>query len=488
MAASWTSHSRKDSLISNQASLAQLTATTEGTRRIEEGGRLLIDISQLHYQNDNHKPRKNAGKPKRGFFDAKHLDITADLKLTIDSIVNGTVVGELTQLTATDSITGIDIRDMRSKIRATKEKVILNDIVFQQKNTVLNIQRGELTLPNKKTGRTFSYSTGTIKGKTLLKDIARPFAPVLSKFSLPLNLSAEMSGTDSTIAFRNILVTSDDKKLSITATGDIVNLRDKEKLNICFNVSRMIAKGDIKEKIINQFTVKKLMMKQLKNLGDISYKGKFFVFYKREVFQGVLGTAAGALDFTFNLDNKEKYVTGHASTRNFLLGKVMEMESLGTVEASADFKIDISKPRTAIMRRQRGGKLPIGTVSAKVEDCSYKGIHVRHLSANIKSDGAVASGDLFQHGNYRDLSCSFSFTNTDEMHKIKITKPGIKFHKISDEDRQARDERRQQKKLEKQKAKEERKAQKAAAKEAQKAQKEKDEKEGKKKKKFLGIF
>lgn len=475
--ATWTSHSKKDSLVSNFVSLQQLTASSETKKRIEDGGRLLVEIAKLRYKNDNHKPRKNVGKPKRGFFDAKHLDITADLKLTIDSIAKGTVVGELTQMTATDTITGIDIRDLKARIRGNKERINLTDITIQQKNTVLNIDKGEMTLPNKKEGRHLSYTTGTIKGKVLLKDISRAFAPVLNKFSLPLNLSATMSGTDSTIAFRDILVTTDDKKISIKAIGDIKNLRDKEKLNIRFDVSNMTAKGDIKEKVINQFTVKKLMMKQLHNLGDITYKGQFFVVYKRVMFQGRLGTAAGPLDFTFAIDGLNKYLTGHASTKNFHLAKVMEMESLGTVEASADFKIDISKPRTAIMRREKGGKLPIGSVNALVDDCSYKGIHVRHLKANIKSDGAVANGELFQHGNYRDLSCNFTFTNTDEMHKIKITNPGIKFHKISEEDKQAKKERNEKKKIEKQKAKE-----------AKKAQKAKDEKEGKKKKKFLGIF
>ena len=472
--ATWTSHSKKDSLVSNFASIGLLTATSETQQHIEDGGRLLVEITKLRYQNDNHKPRKNVGKPKRGFFDAKHLDITADLKLTIDSIAKGTVVGELTQMTATDTITGIDIRDLKAKIRGNKERINLTDITIQQKNTVLNIDKGELILPNKKEGRHFSYTTGTIKGKTLLKDISRAFAPVLKNFSLPLNLSATMSGTDSTIAFRDILVTTDDKKISVKATGDIQNLRDKEKLYIRFDVSNMTAKGDIKEKVINQFTVKKLMMKQLKNLGDITYRGQFFVLYKRVMFQGRLGTAAGPLDFTFAIDGLNKYLSGHASTKNFHLAKVMEMESLGSVEASADFNIDISKPRTAIMRREKGGKLPIGDVSALVEDCSYKGIHLRHIKANIKSDGAIASGELFQHGNYRDLSCNFSFTDTDEMRKIKITHPGIKFHKISEEDKQAKEERHQQKKIEKQKAKEAKKVQ--------------DEKEGKKKKKFLGLF
>lgn len=486
--ASWTSHSKRDSIISNFASLGLLTATTETKQPIEKGGRLLIDISQLRYKNDNHKPRKNVGKPKRGFFDAKHLDVTADLKLTIDSIVKGTVVGKLTQMTATDSISGIDIRDLRAGIKADKEKVVLSDVTILQKNTELKFKQAELVLPNKKKGRRFSYSTSTITGRTQLKDISRAFAPVLNKFTMPLNLSVRMSGTDSTIAFRDILVTTDDKKLSIKATGDIKNLKEKEKLNVHFDVSKMTARGDIKEKIINQFTVKKLMMKQLRLLGDINYTGYFAVLWKRVTFQGTVGTAGGALNCMFTLDGLNKYITGSASSQAFNLGKVMDIKGMGDIAAHADFKIDISKPRTALMRKKKGGKLPIGNVSAKVTDCSYKGIHVRNITAVIESDGAVASGDIHQHGNYRDLYCSFSFTDTDQMHKMKITNPGIKFHKISDEDRKAKEERKQQKKLEKQKAKEERKAEKAAAKEAKKAQKAKEEKEGKKKKKFLGLF
>ena len=109
------------------------------------------------------------------------------------------------------------------------------------------------------------------------------------------------------------------------------------------------------------------------------------------------------------------------------------------------------------MRRKKGGKLPIGTVSAVVEDCSYKKIHVRNLTTVIESDGAIASSDIRQHGIHRDLYCSFSFTNTDEMRKMKITHPGIKFHKASEEDKKARDERRQLKKEEKAKAKEKKK-------------------------------
>lgn len=433
------------------------------------------DISGLNYQTNNGKPRKNTGKPKRGFFDMGHLNITAKLHADYELPAPDSLIADISDFQARDSVTGIDIRDLRTHLNANKQVAHLTDLTLQHRQTVLNVASADFVLPSKKEGRKLSYSTGTIKGRTLLKDISRTFAPVLSKFSIPLNLSLTMSGTDSTITFRNIHVGTDDKKLSISATGDAKNLKDKEKLDIRFHVSNMTAKGDIKEKIINQFTVKKLMMKQLHALGTITYKGTFAVLWKREQFQGTLGTAAGPLNFTFAIDGLNKYVSGNVKTKAFDLGKVMDMDNVGQVDANADFKIDISKPRTAQMRKKKGGKLPIGTVKALVEDCSYKGIHVRNLSADLTSDGAVCSGDILQHGKRRDLYCSISFTNTDEMRKVKITKPGIKFHKYSDEDKKATQERRELKKQ-----------QKAAAKEQKKQQKE--QQDGKKKKKFFGLF
>ena len=468
--ASWVSQTKKGP-VNNSASIARLTGKMDDQEKV-------VSIERLNWKTDNKQPRKNVGKPKKGYFDVGHLDITADLRIDIDSLGKEGVAGRLTRCVAIDSLTGFDIRDLHASFVADKEKVRLRDIRLQQRDTRLDIGHAELTLPSKKAGRKLSYTTDTIRGRVLLRDIARPFTQVLGKFSVPLNLSVTMSGSDSTIAFRNILVTTDDKKLTINATGDIKNLKDKEKLDVRFHVSKMTAKGNITETIINQFTVKKLMMKQLRNLGNITYNGQFAVLWKREMFQGTLGTAAGQLGFQFSLDELNKYITGTASSKAFNLGKAMDIKGIGDIEAHADFKIDFSKPRTAMMRRQKGGKLPIGTVNATVDDCSYKGIHVRHIKANIESDGAEAKGDIRQYGNYRDLYCSFSFTNTDEMHKMKITHPGIKFHKMSDEDRQAKKERKQQKKIAKEKAKAEKDAQEA-----------KDEKEGKKKKKkFLGLF
>lgn len=438
---------KRNIMVDNLAAIDHLTVNAND-------GRYSATLKKLHYKNDNHLPRKNTGRPKRGFFDAKHLDVIADLHVKLDSVSKDWISGELNEFKAKDSITGIDIRNLRTKFQYKKDRISLRDIVVQQKSTVLNVSSGEIVLPNKKTGREFSYTTGVITGKAYLKDISRTFAPVLKNFTLPLNLSLTMKGTPNTISFRNVKVSTNDKKLQIAATGGITNLKDKYNLHVKFDVSSMTAKTGVAEQVINQFTVKKMMMKQLHNLGNISYTGSFSVLYKKQIFSGLMKTGAGNLDFDFTLDNINKYVSGKASSKNLELGKVMNIKNLGTMAASANFTFDISKQRTAEMRKQKGGKLPIGFFNATVDDVKYLGVHIRNLTASLNSDGAVATGNVYKSGRIRDLYFSFSFTNTDEMHKMKVSKPGIKFHKVTDEYKAQKAERKQLKKEEKARKKE----------------------------------
>ena len=465
---------KRNIMVDNQAAVGHLTVNSDG-------GRYSATVKQAHYKNDNHLPRKNTGKPKRGFFDAKHLDVIADFHVVLDSISKYGITGHLNEFTAKDSITGIDVRKLQAQFKYEKDKIELRDIFVQQKSTVLNITSGAIVLPSKKEGREFSYSTGVITGTAYLKDISRMFAPVLKNFTLPLNLSLTMKGTNNSISFRNVKVSTNDKKLHLAATGGITDLKDKYKLHVRFDVSNMTAKTGIAEKIINQFATKKLMMNQLKNLGDINYTGSFDVLYKKEIFRGLMKTAAGNLDFEFALDELNKYVNGKVSSKKIELGKVMNIKEMGPMDASADFTVDISKPRTAKMRKAKGGKLPIGFFNAKVNDVSYLGIHIRNLTATLNSDGAVATGDVYQSGRIRDLYFSFSFTDTDQMQKMKVTKSGLKFHKETEEYKAQRAERKQQKKLEKEAKKEQKKqekeakkAQKEQEKQAKKAQKEKE--------------
>lgn len=201
-------------------------------------------------------------------------------------------------------------------------------------------------------------------------------------------------------------------------------------MTLHFEVIDMVAKPGIKDKIINQFSVKKFMMRQLYALGTIRYHGNFDILWKKEQFRGKLNTEIGNVNFEFAIDNTEKYLTGTLNTNDVIMGQLFEVKDLGTIDCKADFKIDISKARTLKMRKQKGGKLPIGSIEAEVKDCVYKTSHIRDVYATISSDGALADGNVEVRGKHTALVVNFSLTNTEQMSKMKI-KPGLKFREMT---------------------------------------------------------
>ena len=103
------------------------------------------------------------------------------------------------------------------------------------------------------------------------------------------------------------------------------------------------------------------------------------------------------------------------------------MPESGNVTCRAGFTFDISKQRTAIVRKQRGGNLPIGEVNVSDARVRYKKINLKNIDATIKSDGAIAEGHIQQKHNMLDLLCDFTFTNTDSIKKMKII-PKFQLH------------------------------------------------------------
>lgn len=396
------------------------------TATLPKDGKKHIDIKGLELKSDCDLPRRNFGKPHHGDFDDRHFNLQADFAIDILHLDKDSVKLALTKGCVKDTIAGIDLTELKSDIKICDKHVTLTNAIVQQVTTRLDIPKAHILLPDKKKGTSLSYNADLIKGRVMLKDISKPFAKVLHKFSIPLNLSVNLSGTNEGMFFKDIHVNTDDNKLTIDAMGMLRNLKDAHKLNLHFEVYQMKAKPGIKDKIINQFTVKKYMMYQVYALGVIRYSGSFDILWKKQQFRGLMNTEKGDVNFDFELDGNTKYLTGNASTDSLNLGELFQLNKISDIDCSASFKIDISKSRTAVMRKQKGGKLPIGHVKADIRKVGYRMIHMKNIVANIESDGAIADGDVTLKGSLTNLVVQFSFTNTEEMHKMKI-KPKLSF-------------------------------------------------------------
>lgn len=391
-----------------------------------------VDIKGLHLKTDNHKPRKNTNKPHRGYFDAGHLDMVADLGVEISHISKDTIRGAITNCTVTDTITGFYIHDVCAGITYSNKNIHLSDINVYQLDTHINIPKADFALPDKKLGTKLKYNADSIYVRTYLKDISRPFAPVLRNFSLPLNVRCSLNGNQKGMFFRGIHVNTDDNKLVINSTGVLRNMKGKE-LNLHFEVYDMVAKPGIKDKIINQFNVKKHMMYQVYALGVVKYHGSFDVLWRKEQFRGLLNTEKGDIDFEFQIDGNTKYLSGKVNSDSLKLGDLFKLKKIHNIAASAEFNVDISKDRTAQRRKEKGGKLPFGTIHADIRKVDFKNLHLKNIETNIESDGAEAKGDITLKGSLTDLMLEFSFKDTEAMQEMKV-KPRLKFrHLVSDD-------------------------------------------------------
>lgn len=407
----------------------------KGEYRRKNRGRHTLTIDSLNYKTDNHQPRKNTGKPHRGFFDKGHLDLVAHLRMDIDSVAADTLKGRIVNASVSDPTTGFDVSELNADIRAAHNRIHLLNLSLRQKSTTLQTNALHITLPNKREGRKLMLSSQKISGSVLPKDIARAFAPALQNFSIPLNVQSGLEVGQEGIRLKNIRITTSDHLLDISAWGNLTHLTkaEKEQLNLHFHVNHMLARGNIKERIINQFAVKKLMMNQLHQLGNLRYQGDFYILWKRLRFLGTLQTAPGSIQIDFSIDNRTKYINGQASTVGFHLGQALEVEKVGDVSCKASFKVDISKPRTRKLRRESGGKLPIGNVKARIDDFTYNKKHLRAVNVDIESNGSEAIGSVEKQAFLGQLYSRFSYTCTENSNEVKMLKTGIHFNKHSED-------------------------------------------------------
>ena len=416
----WNSFTKKG-MVDNLFSINNLNM------KQQDAGKLLT-ISGLRYATDNHRPRKNIGKPKRGFFDINHLDLNSDMTIKIKEIGKEGVKAALTRCSIKDKATGINVVYLLLDADIRKDMADIRNIRLRLPNSELKSHVAHFQFADKQKGIPFHFETGKVEGEVLLQDISHIFAPILKNFTLPLEISTRVSGTSDDMAFENVTVNTTDQQLKIWATGKIVDMKDKYGMIVRFDVDSMYALGNSKMKVINQFPVKKLMMDQVDALGDIGYKGHFRILWKKEEFHGRLSSAVGPIDFDFTLDEKKKNITGNFITDSIKFGKAFDVKTVNYMACKGDFQVDYAKVRTAAMRTMRNGKLPIGVAKVDVIDAHYRFLHFKNLHANLSSDGAVANGRFELNAKYIDWIGKFAFVRTSTEKRLRF-RPGIRFHK-----------------------------------------------------------
>jgi hypothetical protein len=244
---------------------------------------------------------------------------------------------------------------------------------------------------------------------------------------MPLSVTTTMKGNEDGMTFDNVHVFTTDKQLDIRAKGGISSLKDKYKFAVRFNIEKLHTYSPKAMEIINQFAVKKLMMDQVNSLATIDYTGELGIYRKNERFGGRLTSDDGVIDFKISIDENTKYINGNIGTEGFNVGKAFAVKKIGNVAFAGDFKVDISKVRTAQVRKDKNGKLPIATAQILVKEVHVGKLRLTNIFADINSDGATALIDVDKSGKVADIGFDVRYTSTTEGTKVKV-KPKLHFN------------------------------------------------------------
>jgi hypothetical protein len=137
-----------------------------------EGGTGKLRLMRLHYTTDNHQPRKNELRPKRGAFDPGHFDIWCNLEANLLKMNKDTVLAQIVSGNVTDSLTGFFVKDLTGFVNFIGGVIYTKNLAFRQLDTQVKVDSARLQLPNKKKGKRLAFSSGTITVNTQLKDIS----------------------------------------------------------------------------------------------------------------------------------------------------------------------------------------------------------------------------------------------------------------------------------------------------------------------------
>lgn len=410
----------KSEIKGNQTSIHQIDYSSPSADSILTKDAKLA-ITGLHLTTDNHKPRKNKGKPNHGAFDAGHMNLNADISITLDKFEKDSIEFSINNIKGKDEASGLQVDKMSCHIKTDKKNVSINNLTIKDQSTVINIPSIE--------GNETYFKVPTLTAYTVLRDIAQPFSPALKNFTTPLNLTLSADGNLDKINLHNIKINTKDKRLQIAANGYIKNLQKSKALALHFDVRSMTANNNIKEQIVGHFRVKKSMLGILNGIGNIAFTGSVDIPYKHQLFRGKLKSGIGDAIFNIELNNYTRYMSGNLSSEAIDLGKLIGNPNIGNIVFNTSFSFDIAGKNSAKQLGRKLTPLPAGWAKGKTIEASYKKLKLRNILFDITSNGYVASGEVKKEGKLIDLLCSFSFDDTNFAKNLKV-KPAIKVNNI----------------------------------------------------------
>ena len=346
-----------------------------------------------------------------------HLDISnISGHLMLDELTDEKIDLKVKKLSMREA-SGIDLRRLSFKLKATKEKALLTDLSIEMPSTSLLID----TLKSD-----FAFNDDHFDLQSLHYQVYMPSSvvtpsdlssiiPSLREFTGPIHISTQFHGTHNSVIVDRMAISSENDILRFSGDG-IISHWDTQPLCKA-NIHEFSIKAYGIEKISKYFGEQLSIPSQILQLGNIQYKGEVGVNGKEMALDGMLRTDAG--DSQLSMVLSDKHFTGTIQTDGFQLGHVLLSDKIGRLATAIhiDGLLPISKNMRLTARgnishlEYNGHTYNNIDIDGTYEDQTFKGfLGVDDPNGNIGIDGEF---DLHTNEPAFNLTANIRHFNTD---------------------------------------------------------------------------
>lgn len=313
--------------------------------------------------------------PQSDKFNPNHIkltDINADVELP--RLSNDQYIVELQSLSAKEK-SGIEIKSLSAAAEITPEKIEISQPVVVLPHSRLALRDISLAKPFDST--TIAVATSSIA--TLSLNDIRPFIPKnvnLDAFPEKLAADFDITVNSNNIAAKRIDITSDDKAVVLSLTGNATNIRNSNLLAVDIDHIHADVGSSALLAALSATKISDKAKQAIGNARRITIEGAGSYAKNSASFNGDITTDAGGI--TADVDYTSQRLAGKITTNSLNVGRLISNPNIGQITANLDVDMNTDFHH------------PQGTVSANVASLQT----LRHTYSDIRLDADMNGNSI----------------------------------------------------------------------------------------------
>lgn len=399
----------------------QFVLDSLSSKQSEEKSPLHLNINSLIIRN-GHVRYDQLDKPiAENRFTPYHLDLkNISGHLMLDELTDDKIDLKVKKLSMREA-SGIDLRKLSFKLKASKEKALLTDLSFQLPSTSLHLdtlKTDYLFVDDRFDPQSLHYQVNLSSSVITPSDLS-PIIPSLREFTSPIHISTDFHGTYNFVNVERMDVSSENDILHFSGDG-MISHWDTQPLCKA-NIHDFSIKAYGIEKISKYFGEQLSIPPQIIQLGNIQYQGEAGVNGKSMAIDGLLRTDAG--DSQLSMVISDKHFIGTIETEGFQLGHVLMSDKIGMLATA--IHIDGYLPVNKDMKLTAKGNIS----QLEYNGYTYQNINVDGVYDNMTFNGLLniddPNGKMGVEGEIDFRSNEPSFNLTASIHQFDTQSFGL---------------------------------------------------------------